>query len=241
MKKVPFQICRNGFIKGFAKAALVSLLFYRSVGIVVVLSMLSGFYGIYAEKKLAHKKKQYEITLQFREGLQGIASALSAGYAIENAFAEARKDLLLLYGNSSLLAQEFLWIEQQLEMNQSIEKVLFEFAHKWNTEDILSFAQVFQTAKRTGGDLISITRATAEKTSMKIEVKREIQTMIAGKKMEGRIMNMIPLGMILYFWICSPGFLDCMYVSSGRLVMTILMVIYVVAYCWSEKISDITV
>lgn len=241
MRELTFQICRDGFVKGFAKAALVSYLFYRNFGIMFVLSVISGLYGVVTEKKSMRKKQQYEITLQFREGMQGIASALSAGYSVENAFAEARKDLILLYGKDSLLAQEFLWIMQQLEMNQPIEKVLFQFAHKWNTEDILSFAQVFQTAKRTGGDLIAITRTTAEKTSMKIEVKREIHTMIAGKKMEGRIMNSIPLGMILYFWICSPGFLDCMYTSSGRLVMTILLFVYVAAFVWSEHISDIKV
>ena len=89
--------------------------------------------------------------------------------------------------------------------------------------------------------MISITRMAAEKISEKIEVRREIHTMIAGKKMEGRIMNLIPLGMILYFWICSPGFLDCLYEASGKLVMTALMAVYVFAYRWSEKVSDIQV
>ena len=99
----------------------------------------------------------------------------------------------------------------------------------------------FQTAKRTGGDLICITRSCAEKNSLKIEVGREIQTMIAGKKMESRIMNAIPLGMIVYFRLCSPGFLDCMYRAGGRIVMTILMSIYLIAYYWSDRICDIRV
>jgi tight adherence protein B len=132
-------------------------------------------------------------------------------------------------------------MRQKLEFNQPIEKVFAEFAEDWKTEDILHFVEVFQTAKRTGGDLIAITRLAAEKIGEKIEVRREIDTMIAGKKMEGRIMNLIPLGMILYFWLTSPGFLDCLYQSSGRIVMTVLMLLYVFAYRWSEKISDISV
>ena len=95
--------------------------------------------------------------------------------------------------------------------------------------------------KRTGGDLICITRSCAEKNSLKIEVGREIQTMIAGKKMESRIMNAIPLGMIVYFRLCSPGFLDCMSRAGGRIVMTILMSIYLIAYYWSNRICDIRV
>ncbi|HBI62463.1 MAG TPA: hypothetical protein DDY31_14840 [Lachnospiraceae bacterium] len=105
----------------------------------------------------------------------------------------------------------------------------------------MHFVQVFQTAKRTGGDLIAITRVTAERIGEKIEVKREIQTMIAGKKMEGKIMNLIPLGIILYFWLSSPDFLDCLYQSSGRMVMTVLLFLYLLAYWWSGKISDIQV
>ena len=75
----------------------------------------------------------------------------------------------------------------------------------------------------------------------KIEVKREIQTMISGKQMECKVMNLIPLGIILYFWIASPGFLDCMYTMSGRPVMTVLMIVYIAAFKWSERIGDITV
>ena len=118
---------------------------------------------------------------------------------------------------------------------------MYQFARKWNIEDISSFAQIFQTAKRTVGDLICITRSCAEKNSLKIEVGREIQTMIAGKKMESRIMNAIPLGMIVYFRLCSPGFLDCMYRAGGRIVMAILMSIYLIAYYWSNRICDIRV
>lgn len=240
-KRVHWKICVRGFGKGFFKAGLVSFLFYRNFLVSLIFSVGYGIYSIYWEKKENQKNQYYEITLQFREGLHGIAAALGAGYGIENAIEEAHKDLVLLYGEDSLLATEFYRMKQQLELNQSVEKVFQEFAGRWKTEDILHFVQVFQTAKRTGGDLIAMTRLAAEKIGEKIEIKREIHTMIAGKKMEGKIMNMIPLGIILYFWISSPGFLDCLYQSSGRVVMTILMILYVFAYRWSGKISDIQV
>lgn len=240
-KKGKWKIYWRGFCKGFGKAVVLGILFYRNAVITIVLGCIYGIYSMFAEKKLFRKKQKTEITLQFREGLQGVAAALTAGYSIENAWEEAQKDLVLLYGPDALLVQEFQWIRKQLLLNQPMEKVLFAFAERWQTEDILHFAQIFQTAKRTGGNLIAITRTTSQKISEKIEVRREIDTMIAGKKMEGRIMNAIPLGMILYFWICSPGFLDCMYISSGRIVMTVLLIVYIAAYQWSERISDIHV
>lgn len=236
-----WKVGMKSFVKGFLQAALVSYLFYRNFWITLVGSAGYGIYFIFWERREHQKRQYYEITQQFREGLQGLAAALGAGYAMGNAIEEARKDLVLLYGEESLLAGEFRQMGRKLELNQPIEEVFLEFAHRWRTEDIVHFAQVLQTAGRTGGDLIAITRLAADKISEKIEVKREIYTMIAGKKMEGRIMNMIPLGIILYFWVSSPGFLDCLYQSNGRVVMTVLLLLYVFAYRWSGKISDIQV
>jgi len=236
-----WKIYAKGFGKGAYKAAFVSYLFYRTIRLSMIVSIGYGIVSVFLEKKEYQKKQQYEITVQFREGLYGIAAALGAGYSMENAMEEARKDLVLLYGEDSLLAEEFRQMRRKLELNQPLEKVYLEFAERWKTEDILHFVQVFRTAKRTGGDLIAITRLTAEKIGEKIEVKREIHTMIAGKKMEGKIMNIIPLGIIFYFWISSPDFLDCLYHSSGRGIMTVLLCLYLLAYWWSGKISDIQV
>lgn len=241
MRKKGGWIFGKGFCFGFLKGGILGLLFYKNFAVLLFCGLLFGAISGFMEKRKERKRQQKEITDQFREGLQGISSALSAGYSIENAFSQAKGELALLYGEEAVLVQEFQWIEKRLELNCPVEEALYEFAEKWETEDILHFAQVFQTAKRTGGNLISITRSTAEKIGQKIEVKREIDTLIAGKRMEGQIMNKIPLAIILYFWICSPGFLDCLYLGTGRLVSTILLLFYLLAYYWSEKISDIRV
>lgn len=226
---------------GFLKAGIISGFFYRNILIMAFLGTGYGTYRLFRTKKNAVHRLQQEITLEFREGLRSISAALNAGYSMENAFVEARKDLELLYGKDSLLAEEFRNIEYKLAMNVSTEQVLISFAKKWDTEDINHFVQIFQTAKRTGGDILSITRTTAEKISQKLQVKREIETMISGKRMEGQIMSVIPLGIILYFWICSPGFLDCFYTASGRLVSTVLFLVYIVGIWWSKAISNISV
>ena len=89
--------------------------------------------------------------------------------------------------------------------------------------------------------MVEIVKSTADKISEKIEVKREIKTMIAAKKMESRIMNIIPLLIIVYFWLTSPGFLDCLYTVSGHIFTTGLFGIYMFGCMLSEKISDIKI
>ena len=105
----------------------------------------------------------------------------------------------------------------------------------------MRFAQVLHIAKRTGGDLIAITRMTADRISDKMAVKREILVMIAGKQMEAQIMKLMPLAIILYFWVFSPGFLDPLYRREGRPVMAILLLVYLAAAYWIDRISRIEI
>lgn len=242
------HLCRNnwkigcrGFVSGFLRVGVLSYLFYRSILLTGWIAFIAGVCGIFIEYRKSRQEWHKQINLEFREGLQGIAAALNAGYSMENAFSEAAKDLDLLYGKASVLAPEFRAIVTKCQLNYPVEEALTELAIRTRVEDIRRFAEVFQIAKRTGGDLIAITRTTADRISEKIEVRREIEAMSAGKRMEARVMNGVPLGMILYFWICSPGFLDCFYQGTGRVVMTCFLFVYVLAYYWSERVIQISI
>ena len=229
------------YMKMFIKTAFLLFLFYRNIPMAVLAGAAMGGYGVYREGQVSRKRQQTQMNLEFREGLQGIAAALNAGYSVENAFLEAKKDLQLLYGNSSALAPEMQEIINKTQLNYPIEEALFELADRSGVEDIRRFAEVFQTAKRTGGDLIAITKTSADRISERLEVKREIASMIAGKEMEAKIMKIIPLGMIVYFWFCSPGFLNPLYQGQGRIVMTVLLLLYLMAFYWCERITRIDV
>ncbi len=246
MKKIPDRYSKKSslikpVIIGSVKSFILFFLFYKSFVLSFILALIYGIINIKTYEKRRIEEWRWQMDLEFREVMTGISSALNAGYSVENSFKEAKMDLLLLYGNNSVMVKELDIINSKLMLNQPLENVLMEFARHCEVEDINNFAEVFQTAKRTGGNLIDIARSSADKISNKIETSREIRTMVSGKRMEGRIMALMPLAIIIYFWISSPGFLDCLYAPAGRPIMTVLLIIYVAAYKWSERIGDITV
>ncbi|MCI8751702.1 MAG: type II secretion system F family protein [Lachnospiraceae bacterium] len=246
MKKIPDRYSKKSslikpVIIGSVKSFILFFLFYKSFVLSFILALIYGIINIKTYEKRRIEEWRWQMDLEFREVMTGISSALNAGYSVENSFKEAKMDLLLLYGNNSVMVKELDIINSKLMLNQPLENVLMEFARRCEVEDINNFAEVFQTAKRTGGNLIDIARSSADKISNKIETSREIRTMVSGKRMEGRIMALMPLAIIIYFWISSPGFLDCLYAPAGRPIMTVLLIIYVAAYKWSERIGDITV
>ena len=87
--------------------------------------------------------------------------------------------------------REFSYIINQIRMNITVEKALLEFAERTGVEDIINFAEIFAIAKRTGGDLVKVIRTTANAINDKIEVKREIITLVTAKKHEADIMKAI--------------------------------------------------
>lgn len=220
---------------------LIAWLFYRSIYAAMLLVLL--FPGILKLRKAEKiKGQQEELVYQFKESIQMLAGAMHAGYAPENALAEAEKDMIQLFGMEAVMSRELRFMNQQIKLNVPMEKLLQDLAVRSHVEEIDSFSQVFGYAKRSGGDFAKILKDTADKISEKVEVAREVQVVMAAKRMEQNIMNVIPLLILLFVDISSPGFLSIMYGGIfGRLVMTGCLLVYAGAYLLSKKIVNIRI
>jgi len=229
------------FIQGVLALAGIGILFYSNlVGVIMLLPF--SFLYVKIKKKQLIKARKWQLNLEFKDGLSSLSAALNAGYSIENAFNQAVSDLKLMYEDNSLIVCEFEGIVNQILMNITIEDILKDFAERSKIEDISNFADVFITSKRTGGDLIKIIRTTGNTINDKIEVKREIVTLITAKQFESNLMCMIPFGIIIYLRVCSPGLLDSLYNNIfGFLFMTVILIIYFLVYQLAQKITNIEV
>lgn len=191
---------------------------------------------------ITEKLKRQTLLLQFRDAMQSVAAALQAGYSMENAWRESEKEMTELYGQDGIFVGELHQINQAVGMNQPIEKLLYEFALRSDCEDIQNFSDVFLFAKRSGGDFHKIIATTIEHISDKIEVEREVQTVISAKKMEQKIMNVIPVFIILYLNLTSGEFLAPLYGNIfGISVMTGALGAYLAAIKISAKMTAIKV
>ena len=217
----------------------ISYLFYESI-LISILTIPFSIWYVKKQKKKKIEERKWELNLQFREGLTALLGALNAGYSVENSFHAAVRDLRVLYSGEEMIVTEFAGITKGLQMNQNVESLLMDLARRSRIEDIEMFAEVFSVCKRTGGDLIGIISATLENIEDKIEVKRHIRTLTAAKEMEAKIMAMVPIGIIAYLKLFAGGLLNPLYHNlSGRLIMTILLIVYLIAYELSGRIVNI--
>lgn len=216
-------------------------LFYDSwLSVLLVIPGLC-LYLVQWQKEQCHKKEQ-EFREQFKTGIQAMASAMNVGYSVENAVREAARDMKPLFQKECRIQKEFNRMIHQLDMNRTAEQVLSEFAERVSQEDVDSFVTVFITAKRTGGDSITIIRNAVRDIGEKIEVEKEIQTFLAAKKLEFKVMCVIPFGIILYMRLAFPEFMGVLYGNLlGVVLMSVCLGIYVAAYKIGRDLVDIEV
>lgn len=159
---------------------------------------------------------------------------------MENAISGAIPGLCSIYGKDAEIVREFSYMSNELRMQIPVEKVWRNMADRCRVEEIQNFAAVVQTAKRSGGNLIQVIDHTTELISDELEVQQEIDTMLAGRKMEWKIMTLIPCCIILYMKLSFSEFMSGMYGNLfGMMIMSIALGICIGAYFLGERITGI--
>lgn len=227
--------------EGFLLDAAISYLFYRSYFAFLIFLPIVFLY-VQRKRAVLNQRRREHVLQQFKDGIQALLAALEAGYSLENAFTEACKDLKLLYQPRSEIIEEFQFIIKGIRMNQNVEDLLRDFSYRSGMEDIHSFSEIFTIAKRKGGNLLLIIRSTVQIICEKAEIEQEIQMLMAGKRLEQRIMNGVPFGILFYVNLTSGDFLDCLYGNLfGVLVMTVCLTGYFGAVFLSDRIIHVEV
>lgn len=225
-------------IKCFILMGFVSYLFYDSLlGVVFTIPVVILLYRNGC-KKLADRRIE-ETENRFKDVLQSVLGSMRAGASVENAFYDASKDLEYRYGKQDYMVNELLILNRQVQNNVSIDRLISELAVKTGSKDIRDFAAVFVMARKSGGDMGRVLGRTIQIITRRREVKQEIELLVAAKKYEQQIMNLMPMGIIGYIRMTNPSYFDPLYHNLfGIMMMTVVLVIYYIAYRMSEKILD---
>lgn len=240
-----YKLSKTEYLKGASIYGCISgvtaYFFYRSAALFLI--MLPGF-AIFLKlyKSRLREKRNKKLMEEFSETLGSVSVNMRAGYSIENAFLEAYKDIKLFYGEESLMAKEILRIKRGLEINITLEELIDNLAKRSGAEEIEMFSDVCKSAKRNGGNIAEVLTDTAERIRESICVDAEIDNLMAEKKLEFRIMSVMPFVIFIYINITSAGYFDVLYEDIfGRVFMTVALLIFAGALILGRKIMRINV
>ena len=224
-----------------AMLTAAALLCYDSL---FALILLSPYFLLYLKKQTRIKKEaqKWKLDLQFADAIRSLSAALEAGYSVENGLAEAYRDLSVTYGENELIMRELRALMGEIRNSVPVEEAFSKLAARSGVDDIASFADVFATAQRTGGNIIAIIRSTTDMIRNGIELKRDIRTAMSAAKYESDIMKLVPFGVLLYLRIFSPGMISSLYGNiPGVIFMTVILILYVLLCRLSERLVRIEV
>ena len=246
------------FLIAFIVGAAVGYLFYGGIGkdingeptrlthilnisISGIVGMISGKLFLPIRVKSIINKRYLNLRLQFRELLDTLTTSLGSGKNVTDSFIAAYDDMKMVYSDASYIANELQVIISGMNNNIPIERLLKDFGERSNIDDIMSFANVFETCYRKGGNIKEIIESTQQIISDKMEVELEIQTIVTSSATEQKIMTVMPIGLIGMIKMMSPEFADNFVTPIGIMSSTIALVMIVIAYFVGKKITDIKI
>lgn len=246
------------FILAFIVGAAVAYLFYGGIGkddygnptlltyiLDIVIMALVGFITsklfmpIRKDQIIDARKKT--LRKQFIDLLDSLATSISSGKNVPNAFVAAREDLLVQYQPDAYIVQEVDNIISGIQNNLDVGAMLLNFGERSGIQDIRTFGRVFETAYSKGANLKDVVRNSHLILSNKCEIEAEIETKVASSKNEQMIMIIMPIILVAMLKMSGGDFSQNFTTPMGIICTTIAIGAFVGAYFLGRKILKIEV
>lgn len=246
------------FLLAFVVGVLVGYLFYGGLAkdefdqptltTYVLDVVISALVGLIAGKlflpvrtKQIIDKRRKNLTRQFRDMLDGLATSLGAGNNVMDSLYAVYDDLKIQYEEDAMILKEMEVIIAGVQNNVPIEELFSDFGTRSNIDDIKSFADVFQISYRRGGNIKDIIQNTYTILNDKMEIREDIETVVTSSKTEQNLMIVMPVILIAVIKFMSPEFAANFATPTGIISTTIAIICFIVAYFMGRMILDIKI
>lgn len=227
----------GGLFKSDGDATLAThisnAIFFCIVGIVA----LKFFMKTVVESLKDRRAKKLQ--KQFMDLLENLSFSLSSGNTVNDAFLNARGDLLNQYTENDMIIIELNEIVNGIQNGKTLEEMMQSFGKRSGNEDIENFGNVISNCYRLGGDFNSVVRKTRLILGDKVAITEEINTKLMSNKLQLNAMCIMPIILVAMLKVSSTSFAQNLSSAVGVIVTTFAIGLFVAAYIWGQKIIDI--
>ncbi|MDR1797229.1 MAG: type II secretion system F family protein [Clostridiales Family XIII bacterium] len=194
-------------------------------------------------RRMLEAKQRKVLEAEFKDMLMSLSASFQTGRQMREAIHEARDNLLLVFPEDAPINRELGRMVRRIEQGgESEREALFDFAERSGCEDARNFVDIYYTCLTTGGDIVKVVNRTAQVLIEKMQVRREMEALMAQKKYEAKILTAMPVLILVFLRLNSPDYLTPLYTTAaGLLVMAGALAALACSCLWSERIMDIEV
>lgn len=246
-EKEPLQINRKTYLLYSLPAVAIMfvccLIFFRNVGTSSAISLLGFLYPKYMAKTRLKRRREL-LNIQLREAMASISNSLKAGNSLQTSLERCLEDMGRLLKNKTEkpIIDELEKVIYDIQIGKTLEEALISFRDRLKMEDIDTFVNAAIITKEKGGNLTEVMSNVSESISDKIQIKREIMTLTAGKRSEAKLLTFVPVILVLALSVLSPSYMKPMYETTlGKIMMIVGTALLAVNYFLGKRIIDIKV
>lgn len=227
-------------IKLIGIAILVSIIFFNSIrSSVFLIPGMVILFKLDVRKYKADKMRKF--VNEFKNLVVCMSGNIEAGHAMESAFLMAVNELCEQEPRCQL-SRYRVKFANELACNVTLEEIFVGLANQCKIEDVSQMANIIVSSKRYGGDVMYLVRQYARNIAEQDTTSKEIETMLAAKKLEGKIMVFAPLAVIAYMRLTSEGYMNSLYTTVlGKIIMVICLLVLLAVVVLTDKIVRIEV
>lgn len=246
------------FVLAFAAGGFVGHLFFGGLGkdssgapttvtyvadaiVVVGVGAFAARHYLRVRAAQIQRAKVKTLERQFRDLLDSLTTSLAAGSTIIRAFDSARGDLAQQYADDAPIVQELNVVIAGFHNNIRVEDMIRDLGDRSASDDVASFANVFQIAYMKGADMKEAVRNTHIILSEKMAMTEEIETSLVASKNESLIMIILPIVLVAILKSSGSSFADALSTPLGLICTVVAVSMFLGAYVLSRKIMTIKV
>lgn len=196
----------------------------------VLLAVFGGCIGVWFGYRRQKERVLQRHKEEFRLCLEMMIPVLRSGRSAEGAV-----DALL---EQDLDRNETPWIYTEMEkiqagirLSRPIEECFQELGKRSGIQDAEDFADILSVSKRSDGNIVRIMDRTSRIMREKTEAEEELRVILARRKMEQSILELMPAGIYLLLRVISPEYVQVLYTTAaGRGVFAVC--IGLTAFSW---------
>ena len=230
---------RDYFLKAFSALFICGYVFYGSFIAALTAGTLSAA-GLKAYRKALADRRKSELRVQFKDLLYSVSSSVSSGRHLNEALEDSESAVELIHGYDSILAAEIRNMCRIMrDTNCGEDVVLTDLSKRSGIQEIADFTDVCLTCKYSGGDLTRMISKAVYLLTQNIELQKEKDVMLSQKKLESRILAVMPVAVTAMINLTSGDYLSMMYTTfTGRVIMTVALAGTVGSFLWSSHMIN---
>ena len=220
----------------FVAAILFTKTFFDNIYVAFAIAVLGIPIFLKRMQRYLSVRQQVRIEKEFSAALRQISISMASGATLENAIRE-----MIATGQKSCqtIKNELETVYRMLRNHYTPDQAFRSFAARCRNQEIQAFAEVLAAGIPAGINLTQLIKYMSAAFQLKADVELDIRKTLNAPKYNNRIIMAMPFLCVIVFRKIAPAYMAPLLEGAGRIVLSVVFLLIVLAWWMGDRLSDI--